>query len=165
MFNVNIKAPFFLIQDTVKIMRRDKIKGTIGVVTTMAAHSGMPFITPYSASKGALVVLVKNLGNSLDRDQIRINALNIGWTDTPGEDEIQKKNHNASNNWVEETEKNLPFKKLTKPIDVAKGLSFICSSESGIMTGSIIDFDQSVAGWHSYSAYNPPILKDTITGE
>ncbi len=165
MFNVNIRAPFFLIQDTIKIMRRDKIKGTIGVVATIAAHSGMPFIAPYSASKGALVVLVKNLGNSLARDQIRINALNIGWTDTPGEDAIQKKHHNVSANWVGETEKNLPFKKLTKPIDVAKGLAFICSSESGIMTGSIIDFDQTVAGWHSYSAYDPPILKDTITGE
>ena len=165
MFNVNIRAPFFLIQDTIKIMRREEIKGTIGAVITMAAHSGMPFITPYSASKGALVVLVKNLGNSLASDQIRINALNIGWTDTPGEDEIQKKHHNVSDNWVGEAEKNLPFKKLTKPIDVAKGLAFICSSESGIMTGSVIDFDQSVAGWHSYSAYNTPILKDTITGE
>ena len=61
MFNVNIRAPFFLIQDTIKIMRREKIKGTIGAVITMAAHSGMPFIAPYSASKGALVVLVKNL--------------------------------------------------------------------------------------------------------
>ena len=70
MFNVNIKAPFFLIQDTVKIMRRENIKGTIGVVATMAAYSGMPFIAPYSASKGALIILVKNLGNSLARDQI-----------------------------------------------------------------------------------------------
>ena len=54
MFNVNVRAPFFLIQDTVKIMRREKIKGTIGVVITMAAYSGMPFIVAYSASKGAL---------------------------------------------------------------------------------------------------------------
>ena len=109
--------------------------------------------------------MVKNLGNSLARDQIRINALNIGWTDTPGEDVIQKKHHKAENNWVLEAEKKLPFKKLLKPLDVAKGLAFICSSESGIMTGSIIDFDQSVAGLHSYGAYNPPILKDTITGD
>ena len=47
----------------------------------------------------------------------------------------------------------LPFKKLIKPIDVAKGLAFMCSDESGIMTGSVIDFDQTVHGWHSYQTY------------
>ena len=37
--------------------------------------------------------------------------------------------------------------------------------ESGIMTGSIVDFDQTVAGWHSYSAYDTKILDDSILGE
>lgn len=165
MFNINIKAPFFLIQNTVKIMRREKTKGTIGIVITIAAHSGMPFIVAYSASKGALSVLVKNLGNTLAQDQIRINALNIGWSDTPGEDSIQKKYHNASNDWIQKAEKKVPFKRLTKTSDVAKGLAFICSSESGIMTGSVIDFDQVVAGFHSYSAYDTPLLKDTLIGD
>ena len=165
MFNVNVRAPFFLIQDTVKIMRREKIKGTIGVVITMAAYSGMPFIVAYSASKGALSVLVKNLGNTLAQDQIRINGINIGWTDTPGEDTTQKKYHNASDNWLQQAEKKVPFKRLTKVSDVAKGLAFICSSESGIMTGSVMDFDQVIAGFHSYSAYDTPPLKDTLIGD
>ena len=105
------------------------------------------------------------MGNTLAQDQIRINALNIGWSDTPGEDSIQKKYHNVSNDWVQKAEKKVPFKRLTKTSDVAKGLAFICSSESGIMTGSVIDFDQVVAGFHSYSAYDTPLLKDTLTGD
>tara|TARA_B100001123_G_scaffold407513_1_gene499838 strand:+ start:3783 stop:4622 length:840 start_codon:yes stop_codon:yes gene_type:complete len=164
-FNINIKAPFFLIQDIIKIMRREKTKGTIGVIITMAAYSGMPFIVAYSASKGALAILIKNLGNTLAQDQIRINALNIGWTDTPNEDLVQKKFHKASNDWLEKAEKKVPFKRLTKPIDVAKGLAFICSSESGIMTGSVIDFDQAVSGFHSYGSYETPVLKDTLIGD
>ena len=36
----------------------------------------------------------------------------------------------------------------------------MCSEESGLMTGSIIDFDQTVHGWHSYSAYDTNILDD-----
>ena len=52
----------------------------------------------------------------------------------------------------------MPFKRLTKPIDVARGLAFMCSEESGLMTGSVIDFDQTVNGWHSYSAYDTKIL-------
>ena len=59
----------------------------------------------------------------------------------------------------------MPFKKLTKPIDVARGLAFLCSSESGVMTGSIVDFDQTVHGWHSYSAYDTNILDDSLLGE
>ena len=41
----------------------------------------------------------------------------------------------------------------------------MCSDESGIMTGSIVDFDQTVAGWHSYSAYDTKVLDDSILGE
>jgi len=57
------------------------------------------------------------------------------------------------------------LKDLNKPLDVAKILAFLCSDESGIMTGSIVDFDQTVAGWHSYSAYDTKILDDSILGE
>ena len=56
----------------------------------MAWYSGMPFLTAYSASKGSLAILIKNIANAVVADQIRVNGLNIGWTDTPGEDVIQK---------------------------------------------------------------------------
>ncbi len=164
-FNINTRAPFLLMQETIKIMRRDKIKGTIANILSMAAYSGMPFLTAYSSSKGALAIMIKNIANAVVADQIRVNGLNIGWTDTPGESITQKNFHKAKENWVEETEKKLPFKKLTKPIDVARGLAFLCSDESSMMTGSIIDFDQTVHGWHSYSAYDTNILDDSLLGE
>ena len=41
----------------------------------------------------------------------------------------------------------------------------MCSEESGLMTGSIIDFDQTVHGWHSYSAYDTKIMDDSLLGE
>ena len=41
----------------------------------------------------------------------------------------------------------------------------MCSEESGLMTGSVIDFDQTVNGWHSYSAYDTNILDDSLLGE
>ena len=109
--------------------------------------------------------MIKNIANSVAANQIRVNGLNIGWTDTPGESITQKKFHKAQDDWVEKTEKKLPFKKLTKSIDVAKGLAFLCSDESSMMTGSIIDFDQTVHGWHSYSAYDIKFLDDGLLGE
>ena len=41
----------------------------------------------------------------------------------------------------------------------------MCSDESGLMTGSVIDFDQTVNGWHSYSAYETKILDHSLLGE
>ena len=164
-FNVNARAPFILMQETIKIMIRDKVKGTIASVLSIAMYSGMPFIVAYSGSKAALAIMTRNIDNSVSGHQIRVNALNIGWTDTPAEHEIQTNVHNKDNDWLQNTEKNVPFKRLTKPIDVAKGLAFMCSEESGLMTGSIIDFDQTVHGWHSYSAYDTNILDDSLLGE
>ena len=164
-FNVNTRAPFILMQESIKIMIRDKINGTIANVLSMAVYSGMPFLTAYSSSKAALAVMIKNVANSVSGHQIRVNGVNLGWTDTPAETVIQKKFHNADDNWLKKAESKVPFKRLNKPLDVAKILAFLCSDESGIMTGSIVDFDQTVAGWHSYSAYDTKVLDDSILGE
>ena len=164
-FNVNVKAPLFMMQEVIKIMIRDKKKGTIAHVLSMAAYSGMPFLTAYSSSKAALAVMIKNVANSVSGHKIRVNGVNLGWTDTPAETVIQKKFHNADDDWLKKAEKKVPFKRLNKPLDVAKILAFLCSDESGIMTGSIVDFDQTIAGWHSYSAYETKILDDSILGE
>jgi len=164
-FNVNARAPFLLMQEVIKIMIRDKNKGTIANLLSMAMYSGMPFIVAYSGSKAALAIMTKNIANSLTGYQIRVNALNIGWTDTPAEHDIQKRVHKKGEDWLEKEESKVPFNRLTKPIDVAKGLAFMCSDESGLMTGSVIDFDQTVNGWHSYSAYDTKILDNSLLGE
>ena len=165
MFNVNTRAPFLLMQDSIKIMIREKIQGTILNVLSMAMYSGMPFLTAYSGSKAALAIITKNVANGVSGHKIRVNALNIGWTDTPGEDNIQRKFHEGGDDWLKKAEAKVPFKRLTKPIDVARAAAYFCSEESGLVTGSIIDYDQTVNGWHSYSAYDTSILDDSLLGE
>ena len=104
-FNVNTRAPFILMQDSIKIMIREKIKGSILNILSMAMHSGHPFLAAYSASKAALANITKNTANAVAGHNIRINALNIGWTDTPGEDVIQKKFHKGGDDWLKKAEK------------------------------------------------------------
>jgi len=164
-FNINTKAPFLLMQESIKVMIREKIHGTILNVLSMAMYSGMPFLTAYSGSKAALAIITKNVANGVSGHRIRVNALNIGWTDTPGEDTIQKKFHEGGEDWLAKAEAKVPFKRLTKPIDVARAAAYFCSEESGLVTGSIIDYDQTVNGWHSYSAYETSILDDSLLGE
>ena len=69
--------------------------------------------------------------------------------DTPGEAAIQKRSHNAPDDWLEKAEKGQPFGSLVKPAEVAQVVAFLLSNRSGLMTGSIIEFDQSVVGTYS----------------
>jgi len=145
-FNVNVRAPFFLIQESVRIMRRQKIAGSIVNIQSMSAHGGQPFITAYCTSKGALATLTKNVAHSLLKFRIRVNGLNIGWMSTPGEDRIMKTYHDAQDGWLEAAMKTRPFGRLLDPKEVARACAYLCSDESGLMTGSNIDFDQNVVG-------------------
>jgi NAD(P)-dependent dehydrogenase (short-subunit alcohol dehydrogenase family) len=145
-FDVNVRGPFFLIQESVRIMRREKIAGSIANIQSMSAHGGQPFNTAYCASKGALATLTRNVAHSLLKFRIRVNGLNIGWMSTPGEDSIQKTYHGAKDGWLEEAVKAKPFGRLIDPKEVARACAYLCSDESGLMTGSNIDFDQNVVG-------------------
>lgn len=151
-FDVNVRAPFFLIQEAVTIMRREKIEGAVVNIQSMSAHGGQAFIAAYCASKGALAALTKNTANALLSHRIRVNGLNIGWMATPGEDRIMKTYHGADDDWLTQAAKTRPFGRLIDPDEVARACVYLASPLSGLMTGANIDFDQTVAG-----ASDPPL--------
>jgi NAD(P)-dependent dehydrogenase (short-subunit alcohol dehydrogenase family) len=146
MFAVNARAPFFLIQEAAKVMRREKIEGTVVNIQSMSGHGGQPFISAYSMSKAALAALTRNAAFSLMPDRIRVNGLNIGWMDTPGEHDIQMRYHTDDKDWLKKAEAKQPFGRLIKPMEVARAVAYLASDESGLMTGANVDFDQQVLG-------------------
>lgn len=146
LFDVNVKAPFFLMQDALQLMKKTRTSGTIVNILSMSGHGGQDFLTAYSTTKGALAVLTKNVAYSVMRSKIRVNGLNIGWMDTPGEDRIMKTYHDAEEGWLAKAEAQRPVGRLLKPDEVARAVAYLSSAESGLMTGSIIDFDQQVLG-------------------
>ncbi len=144
-FAVNARAPFVLMQDAVAIMRRENIAGSIVNIITMSSHGGQAFLTAYSASKGALATLTKNVAHALRAERIRVNGVNIGWTDTPNEHKVQMADGNPPD-WLARAEAEQPFGRLIKPDEVARICLFLLSADSGLMTGALIDFDQNVIG-------------------
>ena len=146
MFAVNVRAPFFLMQDALKIMRREGIEGSIVNIISMSGHGGQSFITAYCSSKGALITLTRNVAYSVMNHRIRVNGLTIGHMNTPGEDRIMKTYHGAQEGWLEQAEKTKPFGRLLEVDEVSRAVAYLASAESGMMTGSIIDFDQQVRG-------------------
>ena len=155
MFAVNTRAPFFLMQDVAKLMIQNNVQGTIVNIGSASAHAGQPFIAPYCASKGALATLTRNSGYALMRNKIRVNQLNIGWMASEGEDRIQREYHGADKNWLEKAAKEQPFGRLIDPEEVAKAVTFLASDDSGMMTGSVIHYDQSVWGGYSFGPPSP----------
>ncbi len=143
---VNVRAPFLLMQRSIRMMRREGIEGTIVNIASVASHGGPPYLTIYSTTKGALVTLTKNVANSVLWDRIRVNALNIGWMDSPGEHVIRKRFHGGDERWLELAESSQPFGRLLKTDEVARAVAFLASSESGMMTGAAVDFNQMVIG-------------------
>lgn len=153
-FAINTRAPFFLMQETIKLMRRDGTQGTIVNISSMSALGGQPFIAAYCASKGALDTLTRNTAYAVMRNRIRVNGLNIGWMATDGEDRIQREFHHAAPDWLEQAAARQPNGRLLDPVEVARAVAFLSSAESGMMTGSTVTFDQSI--WGAYDSGPQP---------
>ncbi len=146
MMAVNVRAPFLLVQGVARVARRDARPAAVVNVGSVAGYGGQPFITPYSISKGALMTMTRTLAYQLMRDRIRVVTVNPGWIETPGEDAIQRRHHGATDGWSAHAGEDRPFGRLIQPTELAATLAFVLSDDAGLMTGSIIDYDQTVQG-------------------
>jgi NAD(P)-dependent dehydrogenase (short-subunit alcohol dehydrogenase family) len=143
---VNLRAPFFLMQAAVKDMLARKAPGTIVNVISSSELGGQPYLAPYVAAKAGLAGLTRNAAHAHRWDRIRINGLDIGWTETEGEDATQRTFHAADDTWRERAARALPMGKLGQVDEIADFVVFLLSDRSGVVTGSVIDWDQNVFG-------------------
>lgn len=152
LFAVNTRAPFFLMQDAVKLMEREGIHGTIVNIGSTSERAGQPFIAPYCASKAALATLTRNSGFGLMRNRIRVNQLDIGWMNSDHERRLQEA-ESGDPTFIDRQAATMPFGRLLEPAEVAKAVLWMASDDSGMMTGAVIHFDQSV--WGGYDGQAP----------
>ena len=105
--------------------------GSIVNIISMTAHCGQSYLTSYSASKGALATLTKNVANAFARKRIRCNAILTGWMDTPGEVRPNRRFHGVGDDWLAKAEAAQPMGQLVKPDQVAGLAAYMLSPESG----------------------------------
>jgi NAD(P)-dependent dehydrogenase (short-subunit alcohol dehydrogenase family) len=146
LFNTNVRGPFFLMQGVVRRLLETNSPGSIVNILSMSGHAGQSFLNPYSSSKGALATMTKNVASAYRTKRIRCNAILPGWMDTPAEAETQKKYHGAGDDWLQKAETAAPMGQLVKPDQLAILATYMLSPHSGVMTGSLVDYDQNVAG-------------------
>jgi len=145
LFDVNARAPFFLMQHAIKAMRGAG-GGAIVNILSINAHCGAPDLAIYSATKGALATLTKNAANAHRFDRIRVNGINVGWTDTPAERAMQADTLGNGPGWLDKANAAQPFGRLFSAEDVANLAVFLLSDAAGPMTGALIDQEQWVIG-------------------
>jgi NAD(P)-dependent dehydrogenase (short-subunit alcohol dehydrogenase family) len=143
---VNLRGPFFTMQAIVKDMLRRSAPGTIVNVISIAELGGQPYLAPYVAAKAGLAGVTRNAAHAHRWDRIRINGLDIGWTDSEGEDATQRAFHGAGDDWREKAAASVPMGKLGQVDEIADFVVFLLSERSGVVTGSVIDWDQEVQG-------------------
>ncbi|QDK78608.1 SDR family oxidoreductase [Spirosoma sp. KCTC 42546] len=138
---VNTLAPFALIK--VALPHLQKQRGCVLNIGSLNAWCGEPNLMAYSVSKGAMVTLTRNLGDTLHREVgVRVNQLNPGWVLT--EREIQRKHEQGlADDWYEQLPPDVaPSGRMLQPDEIAAAAVYWLADESGPVSGQILDLEQ-----------------------
>jgi NAD(P)-dependent dehydrogenase (short-subunit alcohol dehydrogenase family) len=138
---VNTVAPFSLIQTALPYLRQSR--GCVLNIGSVNAWSGEPNLLAYSISKGALMTLTRNLGDSLHRDHgVRVNQINPGWILTETEKK-RKKDQGLPEDWYKAVPKVFaPSGRILSPGEIASAAIYWLSDECGPVSGQVVDLEQ-----------------------
>jgi NAD(P)-dependent dehydrogenase (short-subunit alcohol dehydrogenase family) len=159
LLEINTIAPFILIKTALPYLTEQH--GCVLNIGSVNAYSGEPNLLAYSVSKGALMTMTRNLGDTLHRENgVRINQINPGWVLT--ETEIQrKKDHGLSDDWYKDIPSvYAPAGRILKPAEIAAAAIYWLADESGPISGQVMDLEQ-----HPFIGRNPPKDASTIKGK
>ena len=138
---INLKAPFLLIQAALPHFRKQG-GGRVLNIGSINGYCGEKNQFAYSISKGGLTTLTRNLADAHGPEGIRVNQFNVGWTLTPNEYELKKK-EGLADDWPTKVSKTYaPSGRLLSPEDVAWAAVYFLSDEAALINGAILDVEQ-----------------------
>ncbi|MBD0022530.1 SDR family oxidoreductase [Gordonia pseudamarae] len=111
--------------------------GSIVCIASMMSYFGSKDGPAYSASKGAIVQLVKSMAQMFAADGTRVNAVAPGWVDTPLFRSIATVAPDVFAGIVART----PLARIGDPFEVAKAIAFLCSDDASFISGSTLPVD------------------------
>ena len=137
---VNLKAPFFLIQAAYKELVKNK--GSVLNIGSVNAYAGESTLLAYSISKGAMQTMTRNLANAQGVNGVRVNQINPGWVLTEREDRDQVKK-GLEPGWHQRLEREaIPSGAMTTSVQMGEAAIYWLSDESKPFTGSVVDLEQ-----------------------
>ena len=131
---------FLMLKEAARAMRRSGKGGSIINVTSRTASVGVPTMTIYGASKGALLSLTRGAAIDLARYSIRVNAVAPGLTQTPLFEAWLAAQADPEQ-FREATVATIPQHRFASPQDVASAILYFASDESSHVTGASLAVD------------------------
>ena len=132
LFGINVRAPFFLVQQLLPILREGS---SILLVGSLAARAVVGAIPAYAATKGAVETLVKHFASLLGERGIRVNAIAPGVVAT---DMSSFTKTDAGRDYALSIQ---ALKRLAQPDDIGGVVAFLASEEARWITGATIHVD------------------------
>lgn len=138
---VNAMAPFALIRAALPHL--ENTRGCVLNIGSVNAYSGEPGLLAYSMSKGALMTMTRNLGDTLNRTHgVRVNQINPGWVLTETE-AARKQKHGLPKDWYEDLpDVYAPSGRILLPEEIASAAVYWLSDECGPVSGQVVELEQ-----------------------
>jgi len=132
LFAVNVRAPFFLVQQLLPILGSG---GSVVLVSSLAARAVVGTLSAYAATKGAIDTLVKHFAVVLGARGIRVNAV------APGVVATDMSDFTKTDAGREYTLGMQVLKRLAQPDDIGGVIAFLASEDARWITGDTIHVD------------------------
>ncbi len=132
-FQINYFAPVLIMQSVSKAMVRQKYGSIINIASVGGIETNPGYLA-YGSSKASLIWATKSIAKELGVYGIRVNAVAPGLTDT------EMGNYKSEEELVKVIDRT-PMKRMAKPCEIAKAVSFLASDEASYITGEIMKVD------------------------
>jgi 3-oxoacyl-[acyl-carrier protein] reductase len=132
LFAVNVRAPYFLVQQLLPIMCKGS---TVVLLSSLAAHASVGTLSAYAATKGAIDTLVKHFASALGERGIRVNAV------APGVIPTDVSVFAKTDAGREFTLSIQALKRMAEPDDIGAAIVFLASDAARWITGDTLRVD------------------------
>jgi glucose 1-dehydrogenase len=136
--DVTMWGAFYTVRAAAQHMIQRGGGGAMVVISSPHAYVPVPRSMAYNMAKAALDQMVRTAAIELKDYRIRVNTIHPGWIDTPGERKF------FSEEQLEQSARRLPWGRLGRPEEIARGVVFLCDPASDYITGSALLIDGGI---------------------
>ena len=129
-YETNLVGPFLCVKYLRKLMNENS--SIVNISSTNGIDTYYPYSADYDCSKASLISLSNNL--AVELAPIRVNTVAPGWVNTEMNKELDKE-------YIKEEENKILLKRFADPVEIAKTVVFLCSSDASYINKSIIRVD------------------------
>jgi len=154
--DVTMWGAFYTLRAATRQMLRQGQGGSIVVIGSPHAVLAVPLAMAYNMAKAAVDHMVRTAAIELAGQRIRVNVIHPGWIDTPGERE------HATPEEIQGAARKLPWQRLGRPEEIARGVVILCDPASDYITGSTLSIDGGITlpWWSNHGSAVPQADRD-----